>query len=91
MKLKLRFSKSTVIMGRDHGHPYILSTTVLSDQYRHYVHAGSVAVTLTVTVVMTVPATCICMHINMLKRKNRFKGKLFFRLWLYIEFCQCLQ
>ena len=32
LKLKLRFSKCTVIMGRDHGHPYILSTTVLSDQ-----------------------------------------------------------
>ena len=31
VKLKLRFSKCTVIMGRDHGHPYILSTTVLSD------------------------------------------------------------
>ena len=30
LKLKLRFSKCTVIMGRDHGHPYILSTTVLS-------------------------------------------------------------
>ena len=31
LKLKLRFSKCTVIMGRDHGHPYILSTAVLSD------------------------------------------------------------
>ena len=31
LKLKQRFSKCTVIMGRDHGHPYILSTTVLSD------------------------------------------------------------
>ena len=31
MKLKLRFSKCTVTMGRDHGHPYIiLSTTVLN-------------------------------------------------------------
>ena len=31
LKLKLRFSKCTVTMGRDHGHPYILSTTVLGD------------------------------------------------------------
>ena len=30
LKLNQRFSKCTVIMGRDHGHPYILSTTVLS-------------------------------------------------------------
>ena len=28
LKLKL---KCTVLMGRDHGHPYTLSTTVLSD------------------------------------------------------------
>ena len=31
LKLKLRFSKCTFIMGRDHGHPCMLSTTVLSD------------------------------------------------------------
>ena len=31
LKLKQRFSKCTVIMRRDHGHPYILSTTILSD------------------------------------------------------------
>ena len=41
LKLKLRFSKCTIIMGRDHGHPYILSTTVLSDMVtscKHIVH-----------------------------------------------------
>ena len=31
IETETEISKCTVIMGRDHGHPYILSTTVLSD------------------------------------------------------------
>ena len=43
LKLKQRFSKCTVIMGRDHGHPYILSTTVLSDNIHVHYDTGDVA------------------------------------------------